>query len=87
MDLSPLARLIEIIRTHPFEAIVIALAIIFVFTVFIAVGVPLARCQWQRPMVRLPPPKSPMEKRDTVLIAAAFVIAFLVVWLVVWLFN
>ncbi len=48
--------IIEIIRTRPLEAIVIALATIFVFTVWIAVGIPLGRYVRQRPMVRLHPP-------------------------------
>jgi hypothetical protein len=56
MDLPQLAWIIETIRTRPLEAIVIALATIFVFTVWIAVGIPLARCVWQGPMVRLHPP-------------------------------
>jgi hypothetical protein len=57
MDLPQLAWMIEIVRTRPFEAIVIALAAVFVFSVFIAVGVPLGRYVWQRSVVRLPPPK------------------------------
>ena len=56
MDLPQFAWIIEIIRTRPLEAIVIALATIFVFTIWIAVGIPMARCVWQRPMVRLHPP-------------------------------
>ena len=82
MDLSPLARMIEMVWTHPFQAIVIALSILFALFVLIGVGIPLGRYQWQRPMVRLPSPKSPMEKRHTVLIAA-FVIAFMLVWLAI----
>jgi hypothetical protein len=47
MDLPQLAWMIGVVRMHPFEAIVIALATIFVFTViffvtvFIACGFPL----------------------------------------------
>ena len=69
--------------THPFQAIVIAMSILFALFVMIAVGIPLGRYQWQRPMVRLPPPKGPMEKRHTVLVVAAFVIMLLLVWLAI----
>jgi hypothetical protein len=40
-----------------FESIVIFQAIFFALSVLIAVGVPLGRFVWRRPMVRLPPPK------------------------------
>jgi hypothetical protein len=75
--------MIEMVWTHPSQAIVIALSILFALFVLIAVGIPLGRNQWQRPMVCLPPPKGPMEKRHTVLIAAAFIIAFSLVWLAI----
>ena len=42
---------------HPFEAVVIALAAFFALCVVITVGMVNWRGWWNRPLVRLPPPK------------------------------
>jgi hypothetical protein len=55
--MDKLASLIELISLHPFEAFVVGAAGVFALSIFVIFGVTHARCVWNMPMMRLPPPK------------------------------